>query len=172
MLGSARGAPLAGTKPLVGERDYASDMVDGIDRFLVRRPRRGDARGHVETGLVVARAYEQWWSQTARLAKMIGVVGRGNGRAALELVATTTQPASVGAAGAGTRPRGAVAGAAGVHGEGLLLARPRAAVADVVALPDADQTPEKLAGWRRASRPSRSSPGGWPRAAAGCSSRP
>ena len=48
----------------------------------------------------------------------------------------------------------------------------RKPIADVVAIPDADQTPEMLVGLvPRRRRPSRSSPGAWPRAAAACSCR-
>ena len=88
-----------------------------------------------------------------------------------ELVATVDQPALVGQ-GEGYDVFAVRWPAFGdVHGEGLLLVPTKGTtVADVVAIPDADQTPEQLAGLvaGRAGR-SRSTPAGWPRAAAGCS---
>src|SRR5436190_3565789 len=146
----ARAEPLAGTKPLAGERDFASDMVDGIDRFLVRETERAaETRGTLwKQDFSSPHAYEQSIEPNrARLAKMIGAVDARERPARLELVATTTQPALVG------RGRGFEAFAVrwpvlrGVSGEGLLLTPATGApVADVIALPDADQTPEMLAG--------------------------
>src|SRR4051794_24189094 len=146
----ARAEPLAGTKPLAVERDFASDMVDGIDRFLLRETERtAGARGTLwKRDLSSQRAYEQSVEPNrARLAKMIGVVDARERPARLELLATTTQPALV------ERGSGFEAYAVrwpvlrGASGEGLLL-RPAegAPVADVIAVPDADQTPEMLAG--------------------------
>src|SRR3954452_15391589 len=120
----ARAEPLAGNKPLDGERDFAADMVAGIDRFLVRETERAaEARGTLwKRDFSVPRAYEQSVEPNrARLAKMIGVVDPRERPARLELLATTTQPALVG------RGRGFEAYAVrwpvlrGASGEGLLL---------------------------------------------------
>jgi dienelactone hydrolase len=129
-------------------------MVEGIDRFLLR-----------ETQAALQRRAALWKRDTSsaarygasvagnrdRLGKILGVVDARDKVEALELVATTAQPALVG------RGRGyevyAVRWPAipGVWGEGLMLVPQGrdgqgAAVADVVAIPDADQTPEMLCG--------------------------
>src|SRR5688500_1971764 len=145
---------LSGTEPLRAEGDLASQMVEGIDRFLLR-----------ETEASLERRAALWKRDVSsteryaasvepnrqRLARSLGVVDEGEKVEALELVATTAQPALVG------RGRGfevyAVRWPAirGVSGEGLMLVPARAEgraapVADVVAIPDADQTPEMLCG--------------------------
>ncbi|HEV3005092.1 MAG TPA: dienelactone hydrolase family protein, partial [Pirellulales bacterium] len=83
----------------------------------------------------------------ARLAKIIGAVDTRTKCEVLELVGTTSQPALVG------RGEGYEVYAvrwpvlAGITGEGLLLKPNREKpLADVVAIPDADQTPEMLVG--------------------------
>ncbi len=81
-----------------------------------------------------------------RLAHILGVRDPRVAFDALELLATTAQPALVGE-GTGFRAYAVRWPAfADVHGEGLLLAPTGAKVADVIALPDADQTPEMIAG--------------------------
>src|SRR3982751_777221 len=95
----ARAEPLAGTRPLVEEHDFASDMVDGIDRFLERETERAaGARGTLwKRDFSSPRGYEHSVEPNrARLTKMIGVVDARERPARLELLATTTQPALVG----------------------------------------------------------------------------
>jgi dienelactone hydrolase len=142
--------PLNGTKPLTAEGDLASQMVEGIDRFLLK-----------QTALAKENRARHWKRDTsspetynasiepnrARLRKIIGAHDERVPFDALELVATTDQPALVG------RGDGFEVYAVrwpvlpGVHGEGLLL-KPvgREPVADAIALPDADQSPEMLVG--------------------------
>jgi dienelactone hydrolase len=70
-----------------------------------------------------------------------------------ELIATTAQPALVGK-GDGYEIFAIRWPAFGdVHGEGLLLVPNKKPVADVVAIPDADQTPEQLAGLAKGIEP-------------------
>jgi len=144
------GEPLSGTKLLETEGDLASQMVDGIDRFLL-----GELAASVE---LRSRHWKRDPSSPekynasvgpnrARLARIIGAVGTRLPLTGLEYVATTAQPALVGR-GEGFEVyaiRWAVL--PGVDGEGLLL-KPigKKPIANVVALPDADQTPEMLAG--------------------------
>jgi dienelactone hydrolase len=132
------------------EGDLATQMVDGLHRFL-----DGQTAGALEA------RNERWQRdfnspekysasvapQRAELARIIGAIDPRTEPVLLELVATTRQPALVG--------RGAkfeifaVRWPAwnGVTGEGLLLVPTgRAPLADCVAIPDADQTPEQLAG--------------------------
>jgi len=124
-------------------------MVDGIDRFLGR-----------ETELSVARRAALWRRDTSdrrkyaasvapnreRLARMLGVTDAREAFGSPQLVATSDEPSLVGR-GHGFEAltvRWPVMGQ--IHGEGLLLVPTTAPVADVVAVPDADQTPEMIAG--------------------------
>lgn len=141
--------PLVGTQPLTMEGDIAAQMIAGIDMFLLR-----------ELELSVGRR-EKFWKRDfsspeaytksiepnrQRLKKILGVVDERVPFDAPELVATTKQPALVG--------RGenyeifAVRWPAvrQVHGEGLLLVPKGEKVADIIAIPDADQTPEQICG--------------------------
>jgi dienelactone hydrolase len=136
-----RAEPLAGTAPLTAEGDLGLQMVEGIDRFLMR-----------QTAEAVGRR-GQYWNRDSiepnrqRLAKILGVVDQRVPFDAPELISTTGQGAMV-ARGEGFEVyavRWPVVGP--IHGEGLLLApKGKQAVADVVAIPDADQTPEMIAG--------------------------
>jgi dienelactone hydrolase len=148
--GSSHGQPLEGTKPLEAQGDLASEMVAGIDRFLLR-----EIAQSVET----RKAY--WTRDTsspekyeasvapnrARLAKVLGVVDARVQDTAPQYLAGPGRSSLV---GRGERYEiHAVRWEAlpGIHGEGLLLTpKDGKPVADVVALPDADQTPEMIAG--------------------------
>jgi len=147
LVGPARAAdpaPLPGTRALIRRGDVAAAMVDGIDRFLLRKTEES----------VAGRA--RYWSKEAgaieanrkRLAQILGVRDARPRFAAPELVGTTARPARIGR-GAGYAVFAIRWPAFGdVQAEGLLLAPEGEAggVADVVAIPDADQTPEQLAG--------------------------
>ena len=140
---------LPGTQPLTLDGDLSAQMVDGIHRFL-------DA----ETAASVQRR-EQWWHadfsspeayeksvapNRARLAQMLGIVDPRVSTPSMQLVATTSSPAIV------AETDRFIAYAVrwpvldGVCGEGLLLQPKSAVSARVVALPDAGQTPEMIAG--------------------------
>ncbi len=139
-----------GTAPLNIEGDIASLMIDELDAFLLR-----------ETGAAMARRARHWRRDTTsaaayetsiepnrdRFKKSVGIQEERLATAALQLVASTSAPARL-ASGPGyeiVAVRWPVFH--GVHGEGLLL-RPtdRQPVAHVVAIPDAAQTPEMIAG--------------------------
>src|SRR5437868_5719778 len=143
-------APLAGTEPLTAEGDLGLQMVEGIDRFLLR-----------ETAEAI-RKRERYWKRDVssrekyeasvepnrrRLAQILGVVDAREPFDAPLLLATTNQAALV-----ARGPRFEVCAirwpvVGPIHGEGLLLVPTgKPAVADVVAIPDADQTPEMIAG--------------------------
>lgn len=128
--------PLAGTEPLTAQGDLAAQMVAGIDRFLTDQTRAAAAARPAPVA-----------AGRARLAKMLGVVDARTPFDAPELIATTRSPALVGR-GAGFEAyavRWPVMGQ--LHGEGLLLVPTGGKVrAEVVAIPDADQTPEMIAG--------------------------
>jgi dienelactone hydrolase len=125
---------LAGTEPLTQHGDLAMEMVDGIHRFLLR-----------ETEASV-KARGPSLPSRERLRKIIGAVDARLPVRALAIEASTLSPGEV-AAGQGYKVfavRWPVF--ENVDAEGLLLEPTRAPVARVVALPDADWTPEMLAG--------------------------
>jgi len=138
------------TQSLTIQGDLASAIVEGADRFLLRQlqesiPRRA-ACG--KRDLSSAENYHQSLAaDRQRLAHILGVRDARREFTGLQLSATTDRPALV--------ARGAHYEVLAVqwpvlrniHGEGLLL-RPvgRPAVADVIAIPDASQTPEMIAG--------------------------
>jgi dienelactone hydrolase len=143
------GAPLPGTAPLDAQGDLAAQMVQGIDRFLMRQTEQSVQTRTAAWSRVLSSpdAYQRSVAPNrARFAKMLGVVDERRKVDAIEFVATTKQPALIGRAG----PveiyvvRWPVMGR--IDGEGLLLAPAGAPLADVVALLDADQTPEMIAG--------------------------
>ena len=141
---------LAGTKPLDLQGDIASQLVSGVDQFLLSELERSEGRR------------ERFWhrdysspeayrasiaTNRARLAHILGVRDRRVPFQAPELVSTLKEPALV----CQTEKydvleiRWPVLD--GVHGEGLLLAPHNSqGVAQVIAIPDATQTPEQLAG--------------------------
>ena len=128
--------PLADTNLLDWEGDLAARMVAGINRFVEREIElAGERRRQSTTPPARERLRELIGAQDARVAFRD-----------LELVATVSQPSLV-----AETPGYAVYAVRwpalpGVEGEGLLLEPKEAAVANVVALPDCDWTPEMLVG--------------------------
>jgi dienelactone hydrolase len=143
-------SPLPGTAPLTLSGDIASRLVEGADRFLLGEIEKSVAR----RGRFWNRDFSSPEKYRAsiepnrrRLAHILGVRDERVAFDAPELVGTTAQPALVGR-GNGFEVFAVRWPAFGdVHGEGLLLAPTgRSPLADVIAIPDADQTPEMLAG--------------------------
>ena len=138
-----------GARPLTAEGDLSARMVAGIDRFLLRQtegavPQRAASwtrdfsspqayLASVETNRVHLRA-------------LLGLVDARLSDPALEVIADVDLPAP----GEGAAPYRVLTVRwnvfDGVHGEGLLLRPAQRPWATVIALPDADQTPEMLAG--------------------------
>lgn len=140
---------LPGTVPLTGNDDLSAAMVAGIGRYL-------DAA----TAASVKTRAERWpvkdtspqdaersvAANRARLAKILGVVDPRIAAPQMELVGTAGSPGVVAETEAFTVYAVRWPVLDGVHGEGLWL-RPRGEPrARVIALPDADQTPETIAG--------------------------
>jgi dienelactone hydrolase len=121
---------LPGTAPLAAQGDLALRMVDDINDYLVRATKESAAKRKPDR---------------ERLKKIIGAVDPRL-PASVELDATTSTPA-LAANGPGYKVY-AVRWAVfeGVTAEGLLLEPEQAPVARVVAIPDADWSPEMLAG--------------------------
>jgi dienelactone hydrolase len=142
-------AALPGTKPLTREGDLSAQMVAGIDRFLMREI---DKAAKIQPTLIFHKVASSATledfkvSQRQRLRRAIGAVDPLLPIKGLEYISRTDQSSlrykdttmSVHAVRWPVLP--------GVHGGGLLL-RPTGTIrARVVAIPDADQTPEQLAG--------------------------
>ena len=142
-------AQLPGTQPLTMEGDIAAQMVEGVDRFLLR-----------ELELSIGRR-EKFWKRDfsspeaynksiepnrQRLAKILGVVDQRVPFDAPELIATTKQSALVGKGENYEVFAVRWPVVRDVHGEGVLLVPKGKPVADVIAIPDCEQTPEQLVG--------------------------
>ena len=143
------GEPLAGTKPLTMEGDIAAQMVAGIDKFLLREIELSVERRekHWKRDFSSPEAYNKSIEPNRkRLAKILGVVDERVPFDAPELVATTKQSALVGKGENYEIFAVRWPAVRGVHGEGLLLVPKGEKVADIIAIPDADQTPEQICG--------------------------
>jgi dienelactone hydrolase len=142
------GAPLEGTAPLEAQGDLAAEMVAGIDRFLLRKTdealetRAAQWKREVSSPDQYVNSVE---SNRQHLKRIIGVVDA-------RMPTRVMQPFSAGLVKGKqedvTAIRWDVLGEGSraiVHGEGLLV-EPQAgsAVATVILLPDADQTPESV----------------------------
>lgn len=137
------------SQPLQGEADYSTLMVDGITRFMDR-----------ELALSSEKRLSKWTpdfsSKTAyvqsvadnrrRFGQMIGAVDEINSDIEMQYKVTGGNPEKV------AENDRFIAYAvqwevfAGVHGEGLLLQPKGVVKGRIVAIPDADQTPEMLIG--------------------------
>lgn len=165
LLGTAADADeaspsLPGTEGWTLAGDPASAMIDGIDRFLLGQTEQSIGRRAAfwKRDLASPEAYQASVEPNRqRLAFLLGVRDPRIAFDAPELVATTRRPALVARHPAYEvyacrwpvlgNPRPGWTQSAIVHGEGLLLVPVgREPVADVVVLPDADQTPEQWAG--------------------------
>jgi dienelactone hydrolase len=141
--------PLPGTATLTKSGDFAAEMVNDINAYLERKsaesPNGRAQYWHRDFSSPTAysRSIEE---NRQHLARMIGAVDSPIDVKAIEFESSTAVPALVG------RGKGYKIEAVrwpvwdGVYGEGLLLNPDRPPVARVVALPEADWTPEALAG--------------------------
>ncbi len=127
---AAQGQSLPGTEPLVLMGDPAKAMVEGMGRWLEREaPRKARRRP----------------ADVERLRTIIGAVDERVPFAELEVVGDTAKPAE---RAVGVRAvRWPVF--EGVHGEGLLFEPVGESRGGVVALPDADEAPERFAAARQ-----------------------
>ncbi len=147
----AEDAPLPGTKPLTMQGDIAAQLVEGVDRFLLKKTAESVAKRerHWHRDLSSHEAYTKSIEPNRkRLAHILGVRDARIVFDAPELVATASQSEHVGS-GDGFDAFAIRWPAFGdVYGEGLLLLPKgdKPILADVVAIPDADQTPEQIAG--------------------------
>ena len=143
-------SPLPATRPLTTKGDIASELVDGVDRFLLKEIEKSVGRRarHWKRDFSSPEAYNKSIEPNRkRLAHILGIRDPRVPFDAPELVATATQPALVGK-GENYEIFAVRWPAFGdVHGEGLLLVPTgKKPIASVVAIPDADQLPEQIVG--------------------------
>jgi dienelactone hydrolase len=145
----ARAEPLPGTRPLEEKGDLALLMVEGLHKYLDR-----------ETAASVERRKERWKPDFSsveayrksvqpnrdRLRKIIGAVDERVPFKDLEYVGGPGVPVLVARTAAYTAWAVRWPVFPGVDGEGLLLEPSGKVVAQAVAIPDADQTPEMIVG--------------------------
>jgi len=151
------GDPLPGTERLTMAGDIAAQMVAGIDRFLLREielsvERRGQ---HWKRDFSSPEAYNKSIGPNRqRLKKILGVVDERVPFDAPEVIGTITptrrasegHPLAIGRGGNYEIFAVRWPAVRQVHGEGLLLVPRGDKVADIIAIPDADQTPEQICG--------------------------
>src|SRR5437588_5624042 len=138
---------LPNTKPLTMQGDIAMQLVEGVDKFLLREIDKSVERRarHWKRDFSSPEAYNKSIEPNRkRLAHILGIRDPRVLFDAPELVATVNQPALVGK-GENYEIFAVRWPAIGdVHGEGLLLVPTgKKPVANVVAIPDADQLPEQ-----------------------------
>jgi dienelactone hydrolase len=143
------GEPLPGTQKLTMQGDIAAQLVAGVDKFLLHEIDKSVERRAKfwKRDFSSPQAYDKSIEPNRkRLAHILGVRDPRAPFDAPELVGTAAQPALVGR-GDGYEIFAVRWPAFGdVHGEGLLLVPKDKRGADVVAIPDADQTPEQVVG--------------------------
>ncbi|MDQ2839572.1 MAG: dienelactone hydrolase family protein, partial [Acidobacteriota bacterium] len=140
---------LAGTEPLTMEGDFAAQMVEGIHRFLMKQ-----TTASVETRQALwhrdyssRKAYESSVTPNReRFGKIIGLMDRRIPYAAPSLEVTLGGPSVVASVDGYKVYSVRWPVFDNVDAEGLLLEPTVTPVARVVALPDADWSPEMLAG--------------------------
>jgi cephalosporin-C deacetylase-like acetyl esterase len=140
---------LPGTKPLAAKGDFAAQMVDGMHKYLDRelaasvKKRAQFWKPDYSSPEAYTKSVEP---NRERLKKILGVVDPRIPKVEMEYIATTSHSALV-AEGKDYKVyavRWPVL--EGVDGEGLLLEPKPKPVGNVVAIPDADWTPEMLVG--------------------------
>src|SRR5262245_57419804 len=148
-LRAAGADELPNTQRLTEDGDIPAKMVAGIDKYLTRQLEAaatgGADRWKVETSS--QKAYlESVSANRERLRKLLGVIDERVKPVTMEFVGANTPSAVI-----AETPIYKIYAVRwpvlpGVDGEGLLLEPNEAAKASVVAIPDADQTPEMLVG--------------------------
>jgi dienelactone hydrolase len=140
---------LPGTNPLTMEGDLAAQMVTSLDEFVAQAV-EDSVESRQQLWNRDYRSHEDYTASIApnreRFRGYIGCVDERMPIDALHYVATTAQTAEIAKAEDYTVYAVQWHVFDGVHGEGLLLEPEGDPVAQIIALPDADWTPEMLAG--------------------------
>ena len=153
LFGASAGAQdlarLPGSQALTMQGDLSAQMVAGIDKFLTHKTTDSVAgrKAYWHRDFSSPQAYQQSVEPNRqRLRRCIGAVDPRVPIKALEYVETTATPALIAETDRYTVRTVRWPVFAGVFGEGLLLEPKTPVQARVVAIPDADQTPEMLVG--------------------------
>ena len=148
-IARAQEAVLPGSQPISLQGDLSAQMVAGIDKFLLREIDRAPSEraGLWQYNFSSREAHEKSIAPNReRFRKYIGAVDGRMPVAELEYIETTLTPSLVADTESYTIRAVRWPVFDGVFGEGLLLQPKGRPIALVVALPDADQTPEMIAG--------------------------
>src|ERR1051325_6449630 len=140
---------LTGTQPLTVEGDLSAQMVAGIDTFLSRETSHSvtERQKFWHRDFSSKEAYEKSvHDNRERLRKIIGATDMRVPVTALEFVGNTAHNAKIAETEFFSVQSVRWPVLEGVFAEGLWLQPKGAAIARVVAIPDADQTPEMLVG--------------------------
>lgn len=151
-------AQFPGTAPLVFEGDLSTQMVAGISKFLDEQTAKAAAEREQfwKRDFSSADAYElSIRTNRDQLRVMIGVTDARVPMNNLEVLSTTTNPPVVGETDAVLIRAVRWAVFEGVCAEGLWLQPKQFVRARIVVVPDADQTPEMLAGLAPGLAPAR-----------------
>ncbi|HXG12500.1 MAG TPA: hypothetical protein VNK04_22280 [Gemmataceae bacterium] len=149
VVGPLAAEPLPGTQPLTAEGDLAAQMVAGIDKYLMREIAASveKRKQYWKPDFSSVEAYvKSVEPNRERLKKILGVVDPRVSPVEVHYVATTDQPSLVAETDRYKVHAVRWPVLEGVDGEGLLLEPKGKVVANVVAIPDADWTPEMLVG--------------------------
>ncbi len=157
-LGSLAQEVLSNTQPLTLTGDLSAQMVAGIDRFLTAETNRsiGERQRLWQRDFSSVEAYDKSVQPNReRLRRMIGAADARLRVNALEIMASTASPAKAAETDAFMAQAVRWPVFQGVFAEGLWLQPKGEPVASIVAIPDADQTPEMLAGLATGLAPER-----------------
>lgn len=148
-----------GTLPLTEEGDLASEMVAGIDRFLLRELEAAAVKRKEtwQPDVSTLTAFKQWLQpQRARLSRCLGMRESRVAYESPELVASLSDGGLVATAENYSvfairwpvlaDPSPTASALTSVYGEGLLLVPNGEVRANVVAIPHCDHTPEQICG--------------------------
>ena len=141
-------APFPGTRPLDGRADLADRMMEGLHRYVERKIDEsvGECARRWKRDFSSAEAYQNSVGPNReRLRKILGIVDR-RVPVRIERFGDDANPALVAKTDRYCIYQVRWPTLEDVGGEGLLLEPSSRALAHVVAIPDADQTPEQLVG--------------------------
>src|SRR5579875_959889 len=148
-LSSLRAEPLPETKPLTRDGDLAAQMVEGIDKYLMRELAASveKRKQYWKPDFSSLEAYtKSVQPNRERLKKILGVVDARVSPVVMEYIGEGTPSPLVAETDAYKIYSVRWPVLPGVDSEGLLLEPKGKVVAQVVALPDAEWTPEMLVG--------------------------
>lgn len=153
--------PLPGTQPLTLDKPLDEAMVDGIDRFCLKAiaDQRAARDAQWKLDFASREAYLQSVKpQREKFRTIIGAVDPRVATRGLELIANAGGHTSIAESATWTVHTVSWRVFEGVTGTGLLFRQKHIPVARVIALPDADWTPEQYAGLAPGLPPERQLP--------------